>query len=157
MKRRKASNIYFAVTHFTVQCTCREKIYIFTFEVKIDHQLIVSPGPLLQKLKWLFPPGAHSYCAEDKKNGSAKEKGISGSWGGCSWSPHTSCLKTKENNTTQLTQSSYTMGLLHQLKELWDLVLLSDRRLEDGTGTWTFPYYSAQIPVQASVLWSSES
>lgn len=59
MKRQKASNIYFAVPRFTVQCNCSEKIYIFTFEVKIDHQLISSPGPQLQGVKWLFPPLAH--------------------------------------------------------------------------------------------------
>lgn len=53
MKRQKASSIYFVVTCFTVQCTCHEKIYLFTFEIKIDHQLIISPGALLQKLKWL--------------------------------------------------------------------------------------------------------
>lgn len=62
MKRQKASNIYFNVTFFflfTVQCTCSEKIYIFTFEVKIDHQLIISLGQWLWKLKWLFLPGGH--------------------------------------------------------------------------------------------------
>lgn len=58
-KDRRHQIYNFAVPHLTVQCTCSEKIYIFIFEVKIDHQLIISLGPQLQRLKWLFPPLAH--------------------------------------------------------------------------------------------------
>ena len=58
-KDRRHQIYNFAIPHFTVQCTCSEKIHIFTFEVKIDHQLIISPGPQLQRLKWLLPPLAY--------------------------------------------------------------------------------------------------
>lgn len=79
MKRQKASNIYFAATHFTVQCTCSEKIHIFTFKVKIDHQSAhYLSGPTATKTK-MVPPISRSLerciCAEDRGNGSAKEKG----------------------------------------------------------------------------------
>lgn len=78
MKREKASNIYFAVTHFTVQCTCSEKIYTFTLKVKIDHQLILSPGPPTGIKPGMAPPASgfleHCICAEDKKNGVLKKR-----------------------------------------------------------------------------------
>lgn len=73
MKRQKASNIYFAVTLFTVQCTCSEKnihfFFFFTFEIKIDHQLILSL-PIAMKTKMaLLASGSLKYliCAEDKR------------------------------------------------------------------------------------------
>lgn len=52
--RRHQIYIYSAVTHFTVQCTCSDKTHTLTLEVKIDHQLILSPGPLSWRLTRLF-------------------------------------------------------------------------------------------------------
>lgn len=76
MKRQKASSIYFVVTCFTLQSTCHEKIYIFTFKIKIDHQFTISPGPLLQKLKWLSHLHIWTYlCWRNKRRAVLKEKG----------------------------------------------------------------------------------
>lgn len=159
MKRQKASNIYFAVTHFTIQCSCREKIYMFAFDVKIDHQLIISPGLLLQKLKWLFPPLAHLnivFVLKTERMAVLKKRVCSASKVGAAETLTPVALK--HNKTIQLSwPNRQTMGLLHQLKKLWALALLSNRMPEGRTGTWTFPYCSPQSPIQASVLWSSES
>lgn len=107
MKRQKASNIYFAVTHFTIQCSCCEKIYMFAFDVKIDHQLIISPGPLLQKLKWLFPPLAHLsivFVLRTERMAVLKKRVCSAPKVGAAETLTPASLK--QNNTTQLTQSS---------------------------------------------------
>lgn len=50
--------------------------FFFTFEIKIDHQLILSL-PIAMKTKMaLLASGSLKYliCAEDKKNGSAKKR-----------------------------------------------------------------------------------
>lgn len=60
--------------------------FFFTFEIKIDHQLILSL-PIAMKTKMaLLASGSLKYliCAEDKKNGSAKEESIPGSQEGYS-------------------------------------------------------------------------
>lgn len=115
MKRQNASNIYFTVTHFT--CTCNEKIYIFTFEVKIDHQLIFSPGPQLQKLEWLFPPVAHLdilFVLKTKRMAVLKKRVHLVPKVGAAEALTQVALKQSKNNTSQLIQSSI-MGLLYQL------------------------------------------
>lgn len=117
MKRQNASNIYFTVTHFTIQCTCHEKIYIFTFEVKIDHQLIFSPGPLLQKLEWLFPLVAHLnilFVLKTKRMSVLKKRVHLVLNVGAAEALTQIALKQSKNNTSQLIQSSI-MGLLDEL------------------------------------------
>lgn len=135
------------------------KKYTFAFDVKIDHQLIISPGPLLQKLKWLFPPLAHLnivFVLKTERMAVLKKRVCSAPKVGAAETLTPVALK--HNKTIQLSWPNHqTMGLLHQLKKLWALALLSNRMPEGRTGTWTFPYCSPQSPIQASVLWSSES
>ena len=152
MKRQKASSIYFTVTCFTVQCTCHEKIYIFTFKIKIDHQLIISPGPLLQKLKWL----SHLWftwtylCWRNKRIAVLKEKVYSVP-NVCAVEalPQVALKQNKHNSVDPIIIQCVIASTVpspgqSSLKELYN-----------GTATWSFPYCSSQIPNQASVLWSS--
>lgn len=116
MKTQKASNIYFTVTCFTVQFTCHEKIYIFTFKVKIDHQLILSSGPLLRQLKWLFPPVAHLNIFGLKKNRMVVLKKKVHPVSRVGATETLTQVALKQNKTTKFSWSRHNiMGLLCQL------------------------------------------
>lgn len=66
-----------------------KKYTFFTFKVKIDHQLILSSGPLLRKLvalpKVALPTrgSLERIWPKEKWNDSAKEKGTPSFQGGC--------------------------------------------------------------------------
>lgn len=159
MKRQKASNIYFAGTHFTVQCTCSEKIYIFTFKVKIDHQLILSPGPQLWRRKWLFPPLAHlntGFVLETKRMAVPKKRvyPVPKAAAGEALTP--AALKHNRTNTTQWIPSPYKGSphhWFHSPTELPEGALGRSPAVLQGAlcgrRNQKFPQGSSQIPMQA--------
>lgn len=81
MKRQKASNIDFAVTLFMFNVLVKKYTFLL-LKLKYRPSAHYLSCPVAIKTKMaLLGSGSleHLICAEDKKNGSAKEKGISSS------------------------------------------------------------------------------
>lgn len=115
-------------THFNVQCTCSEKIYTFTLKVKIDHQLILSPGPLQWRLKWPFLPLAFLniiFALKTKRMAMLKKKVHPVPKIDTGEVLIQVALRPNKNNKTQPIQSPYD-GVLASMAPFWGQSSMKD-------------------------------